>query len=96
MMQIPCPHCGTRPENEFHCGGQSHIQRPPLDCSDEAWGQYLFGRDNPKGEHAERWRHTFGCGRWFNLLRDTVTHEIKTVYAMTDARPASSAAEVHR
>ena len=78
------------------CDTLGHIQRPPLDCSDEAWGQYLFGRDNPKGEHAERWRHTFGCGRWFNLLRDTVTHEIKTVYAMTDARPASSAEEVHR
>ena len=87
MMQIHCPHCGPRPENEFHCGGQSHIQRPPLDCSDETWGHYLFGRENPKGEHAERWRHTYGCGRWFNLLRDTVTHEVRAVYGMTEPRP---------
>ena len=96
MMQLTCPHCGARPENEFHCGGQSHLQRPPLDCSDGVWGQYLFGRDNPKGEHAERWRHTFGCGRWFNLLRDTVTHEIKAVYAMTDPRPTTPVAEAQR
>jgi heterotetrameric sarcosine oxidase delta subunit len=25
---------------------------------------------------AERWVHTAGCRRWFNLVRDTVTDEI--------------------
>jgi len=25
---------------------------------------------------AERWVHTAGCRRWFNVVRDTVTHEI--------------------
>jgi heterotetrameric sarcosine oxidase delta subunit len=25
---------------------------------------------------AERWVHTAGCRRWFNLVRDTVTHHI--------------------
>jgi heterotetrameric sarcosine oxidase delta subunit len=25
---------------------------------------------------AERWVHTAGCRRWFNLVRDTVTHTI--------------------
>lgn len=89
MMQIPCPLCGPRPENEFHCGGQSHIQRPPLDCPDETWAAYLYTRENPKGDHAERWRHTFGCGRWFNLLRHTATHEIRAVYAMTAPRPGA-------
>ena len=89
MLQIACPHCGKRPENEFHCGGQSHIQRPPLDCTDEAWADYMFHRINPKGESAERWRHTFGCGRWFNMVRDTVTHEIKAIYGMTDPRPGT-------
>lgn len=88
MMMIPCPWCGPRPENEFHCGGASHIQRPALDCTDETWGEYLFLRDNPIGVHAERWRHTYGCGRWFNVLRHTVTHEIKAVYQMTDPKPA--------
>jgi len=25
---------------------------------------------------AERWVHSAGCRRWFNLVRDTVTHEM--------------------
>ena len=67
MMLIKCPFCGERPETEFDCGGTSHIQRPTLDCSDAEWGDYLFGRANPCGVHAERWRHTYGCSQWFNL-----------------------------
>ena len=38
MMQLTCPLCGPRAENEFHCGGTTAIARPPLDCSDETWG----------------------------------------------------------
>jgi sarcosine oxidase subunit delta len=38
------------------------------------------------GEHAERWCHSFGCGQWFNVLRDTVTHEIVTTYGMGESR----------
>lgn len=87
MMLIRCPWCGERPESEFHCGGASHIQRPPLDCTDETWSDYLFYRDNPSGAHAERWRHTFACGRWFNMVRDTLTHEITAVYGITERRP---------
>jgi sarcosine oxidase subunit delta len=87
MMQIPCIHCGPRDESEFTCGGTSHISRPGLDQSDAIWGAYLFFRDNPKGLHLERWRHTQGCGQWFNLARSTVTHEIFSVYAITDPPP---------
>lgn len=87
MMQLHCPCCGPRAESEFSCGGTTAIVRPPLTCSDETWAMYLFMRDNPKGEHAERWRHTFGCGQWFNVLRDTVTHEVSAVYGITEARP---------
>ena len=84
MMQIPCICCGPRDETEFVCGGTSHIVRPELSASDAVWGEYLFFRDNPKGLHRERWRHAYGCGQWFNLVRDTLTHEIVRVYAMTD------------
>jgi len=28
-----------------------------------------------------------GCGQWFNVARDTVTHEIRKVYAMGEPRP---------
>ena len=88
MLQIPCIHCGPRDESEFTCGGTSHMVRPGLEQSDATWGDYLFFRDNPKGLHLERWRHTYGCGRWFNVARHTVTHEIFSVYAMTDPPPA--------
>jgi sarcosine oxidase subunit delta len=87
MMQIPCPWCGPRDEAEFVCGGQTHIARPPLESSDADWGRYLFERDNPKGLHFERWLHRMGCQQWFNVARDTVTHEIKAVYRMTDRKP---------
>jgi sarcosine oxidase subunit delta len=90
MMTLNCPWCGARPENEFQCGGTSHIQRPALDCSDETWGDYLFGRANPRGLHTERWRHTYGCSQWFNVLRDTVNHEIHVVYRMTEPKPQAA------
>ncbi|MEP6546672.1 MAG: sarcosine oxidase subunit delta [Gammaproteobacteria bacterium] len=87
MMQIPCIHCGPRDENEFTCGGTSHMTRPALNESDQAWGEYLFFRDNPKGLHRERWRHSQGCGQWFNLVRNTLTHAIESVYPISGLPP---------
>ena len=89
MLQLICPWCGPRPETEFHCGGTTGIARPPLDCSDQTWGTYLFFRDNPKGAHAERWRHTFGCSQWFNVVRDTVSHEVTAVYGIAEPQPGA-------
>jgi sarcosine oxidase, subunit delta len=89
MMQIQCPWCGVRDEEEFRCGGQSHIQRPeqPQECSDQQWAHYMFDRINPMGLHQERWCHTFGCRQWFNLARNTVSHDIVCVYKMGEAAP---------
>ncbi len=88
MMRIECPWCGSRSEDEFLCGGQSHIARPdPAAASDDEWAAYLYQRDNPKGPHHERWLHRFGCGQWFNMARDTVSHEILAVYPMTAPKP---------
>jgi sarcosine oxidase subunit delta len=87
MMQIRCIRCGARDENEFVCGGTSHLTRPPLGASDALWGEYLYFRDNPKGIHLERWRHVHGCGLWFNLARSTVTHAILAVYPIDAAPP---------
>jgi heterotetrameric sarcosine oxidase delta subunit len=85
MLRIECPWCGARDEPEFTYGGESHIARPKPGCSDGKWAQYLYVRSNPKGEHAERWCHTHGCGQWFNALRDTVTHEIISTCRMGEA-----------
>lgn len=89
MLRIECPWCGVRDEPEFTYGGESHVARPAPGCSDEEWSRYLFFRSNPKGDHAERWCHRFGCGQWFNVLRDTVTHEIVATYRMGEPRPQS-------
>ena len=87
MLRLNCPWCGTRDESEFCFGGESHVERPGLDVSDAEWADYLFNRENPKGLHYERWCHTYGCGQWFNVVRDTVTHEIHAVYKMGESRP---------
>jgi sarcosine oxidase, subunit delta len=89
MLLITCPWCGPRDEVEFHCGGEAHIIRPkdPDALSDAEWADYLFMRSNPKGVHRERWVHTQGCRRWFNVLRHTVSHQILAVYRIGEAPP---------
>ena len=89
MMQLRCPWCGPRDENEFVCGGTTHIARPDPGVSDAVWGEYLFFRDNPKGVHLERWRHAYGCGNWFNIARHTVTHQVLALYGITEPPPAA-------
>lgn len=88
MLRIPCPWCGVRDEPEFSYGGESHIERPDHAVSDASWARYLFVRANPKGRLAERWCHSYGCGQWFNVLRDTVTHDVLAVYRMGEAAPS--------
>ena len=89
MLLIPCPYCGARDETEFSYGGEAHIERPkqPEALSDEEWADYVFMRPNSKGVLLERWVHSHGCRRWFNLARDTVTYEIHAVYKMGEKPP---------
>ena len=82
MLLIACPYCGERPELEFSHGGQAHIARPakPSDANVEDWTRFLYMRDNTKGLYAERWRHSHGCGKFFNAVRDTTTDHFVAVY----------------
>jgi heterotetrameric sarcosine oxidase delta subunit len=83
MLLISCPWCGPRDEIEFRYGGQAHVAYPnPSAVGDAEWGQYLFVRDNSKGPFRERWRHSSGCRRWFNVVRDTATNRIIEVYRL--------------
>lgn len=79
MLLLDCPWCGPRDETEFRYGGQAGVGYPadPSSLTDEQWAEYLFVRDNPKGYFAERWCHTTGCRRWFDVVRHTVTNEIR-------------------
>lgn len=89
MLLITCPCCGAvGDEQEFHSGGEAHIARRVSDeDSDVALGGYLFDRANPKGLHFERWRHQYGCGKWFHIARDTRTMEIFGTYPITSPEP---------
>ncbi|MFI7481647.1 sarcosine oxidase subunit delta [Kocuria sp. M1R5S2] len=89
MLLIECPFCGPRDETEYQYGGEAHVPYPedPFQLSDKEWAEYLFYRNNPRGLLAERWAHTVGCRRWFNVVRDTVTYEIKAVYRMGESAP---------
>ncbi len=84
MLLIPCPYCGPRSEEEFAYGNEAHIARPetPEQLSDEDWAEYVFMRSNIKGVFLERWVHSHGCRRWFNVARDTASYEILAVYEM--------------
>jgi len=87
MMTITCPWCGKRRENEFTYGGPVPLARPDgaREISDKAWAEYLFMRDNIKGIARERWCHSHGCGQWFTMRRDTVTHKIHSIEKTGDA-----------
>ena len=95
MLQIYCPYCQElRAEEEFACHGEAHLTRPadPDSLSDEAWGDYLFFRKNPKGLHHEMWYHAAGCRRYLNVTRDTVSYAIVETYPIGSA-PRITAAE---
>jgi sarcosine oxidase subunit delta len=87
MLRIPCPNCGLRDEPEFVFGGPSHITRPDYAVDDKTWTQYLYDRDNSVGLNFERWLHAYGCGLWFNVARNTLTHALVAVYGMGEPKP---------
>lgn len=93
MLLIHCPYCNkTLPELEFAYGGEAHIDRPkdPSILSDEEWSDFLFIRNNHRGQHFERWRHINGCARFFNAVRDTVTDKFLMTYKTGQPKPSET------
>lgn len=90
MLTLRCPYCGVlADETELTPGGEAHLTRHGPGSSDGDFEGYLFMRDNPMGVHAERWRHSYGCGKWFLALRDTTTMQVFGTYqAQTTEPPA--------
>lgn len=89
MFIIECPWCGKKDQSEFTAHGEAHIIRPenPAEQTEEQWGDYVFFRSNPKGVHYERWVHSHGCRRWFNVARNTLTDHIYASYKPGEAKP---------
>lgn len=77
-MLIKCPHCGMRPVEEFTFLGDAAPVRPITNepSAMEAWYDYVYLRDNPKGRIDEYAHHGGGCRSWLVVTRDTQTHEV--------------------
>lgn len=89
MLTLTCPHCGVQAdETELSPGGEAHLKRFGPGSSEEEFLGYLFQRENPKGPHFERWRHSYGCGKWFLAARDTATMQVFGTYPAHLAEPS--------
>ena len=88
MLLLTCPYCHiTAEESELTPGGEAHLKRHGPGASDDDFESYMFARKNPKGVHFERWRHAYGCGKWFLAARDTATLEVFGTYPAQSAGP---------
>ena len=86
-MLIACPYCGPRDAVEFSYQGDANRVRPdPASDDAKAWSDYVFQRVNTAGPHREYWQHAGGCRSHLVVVRDTTTHEIRSV---TYARAAT-------
>ncbi len=96
MLLLTCPCCGvTAEETEFAAGGEAHLKRFGPGSDDAAYESYMFNRKNPRGVHVERWRHAYGCGKWFLAARDTLTMEVFATYrAQVSGPPADVIAAI--
>ena len=50
-------------------------------------------RENKNGVHLERWRHAYGCGKWFLAARDTATLEVFGTYPAQTTEPPADVTE---
>ena len=86
MLEIKCPYCGKRSQNEFSYGGDGTIKRPAL--GEEILllkiGMTLFILEIIQEVNTELWQHVSGCRQWFKVLRDTATHEIFSTCKMNE------------
>ncbi len=85
-MRITCPYCGERPSEEFSYLGDASLRRPDADAGLDAWHDYVYIRDNPRGPHREYWQHVGGCRAWLVVQRDTLSHEVFEVMPARDWR----------
>lgn len=88
MLLLTCPNCGAEcAETELTPGGEAHLKRFGPGSSDGEFTGYMFSRKNPKGVHFERWRHAYGCGKWFHAARCTVSLQVFGTYPAQVTEP---------
>ena len=95
MLILTCPCCDvTAEETEFHAGGEAHLKRFGPGSQDVDFEAYLFQRKNPRGVHFERWRHVYGCGKWFHAARCTQTLEVFGTYSAQTTEPPAEILDI--
>ena len=88
MLMLHCPYCGADcAETELAPGGEAHLTRRGPGSADDDFAAYLFQRQNPRGVHFERWRHVYGCGKWFHVARCSTTLEVFGTYSAQTVEP---------
>ena len=88
MLTLTCPYCGVAAEEtELAPGGEAHLPRHGPGSSATDFEGYLFARQNPRGVLFERWRHAYGCGKWFLAARDSVTLQVFGAYPAQSKTP---------
>ncbi len=95
-MLIKCPHCGTRPLEEFTFLGDAEPQRPQSNdpATMDQWFDYVYLRNNPKGRFHEYTHHSGGCRSWLVVTRDTQTHEVFATVTAPDFAKARKRTKV--
>ena len=85
-MLITCPYCGPRDVVEYTYQGDGNRARPdPASTDQQAWNEYVYDRVNTAGDHKEIWQHSGGCRAHLVVVRNTLTHRIKSVGFARDA-----------
>ena len=94
MLILECPYGGVKAEEtELSPGYEAHLKRFGPGSTDEEFEAYMFARKNPKGVHFERWRHSYGCGKWFLAARCTATLEVFGTYPAQVGEPPADIIE---
>ena len=88
MLYLYCPTCERYcDETELTAGGEAHLTRKDVKSNNGEFHDYLYARKNHKGVIFERWRHAFGCGKWFHVSRCSINNQVFGSYSIRETSP---------
>lgn len=97
MLTLRCPCCGVdADETELKACGEAHLKRAGPVADARQFTEYMFMRDNPMGISVERWHHTFGCGKYFHVVRSSITMQVFGTYPAQTLEPPPRIVEAVR
>ncbi len=71
---IICPVCGKRDLGEFRFGNEDKGPiKDPGQLGHKAYVENVVMTTTAAGPQKEWWCHSYGCGSWFTIYRDTLT-----------------------